>query len=62
MTNVEIVELENKVMNLNNKIKVFSKFLVPTRHVENYNYLGTLDVNLKVLKTSMEDLIEKLDF
>jgi len=62
MTNVEIVELENKVMNLNNKIKVFSKFLVPTRHVENYNYLGTLDVNLKVLKTSIEGLIEKLDF
>jgi len=61
MTNQEIEELEFFVTNLDSKLKLFSSQL-DTRTRDNYNHLGTLDVNLKSLRRKVDKLIKELGY
>jgi hypothetical protein len=62
MVNSEIIRLEENVIRLQTSLKLFNKDIQNLRTSENYNYLGTLDVNLKVLKNRINDVIATLNF
>lgn len=61
MQNHEIEQLEAEVVQLALNLKDFQKG-VASRTSENYNHLGTLDVNLKGLRRRVTDLIEALGY
>jgi len=61
MENKEIEEIENEVVEFMKKLKSFAVKL-SGRTQENYNHLGTLNVNLTILKSEIEKVIERLGF
>jgi hypothetical protein len=61
MENSYIEEVEDSVIALREKLRFFG-WDINFRSSGNYNHLGTLNVNLSVLKTEIEDLQDKLGF
>ena len=63
MENYKIEEIESDVILLKDKLV---KFKIELEHQgrtdKNYNHLGTLDVNCKVLRSQLNRLIDVLDY
>ena len=63
ITNYEIEDIESKIIELRDEIIKFKVRLeYDGRTDENYNHLGTLSVNSKVLESHLKRLIEVLDY
>lgn len=63
ITNNEIMELEDKVIKLMKHVETFHMDLMYRGRTNgNFNHLGTLDVNLKVLMVRVNRLIKTLDY
>ncbi len=61
MENSRIAEVESKVIELQKLLKRFQWELESWgREPDNYNHLGTLDVNAKILKSTCERVIQIL--
>ncbi len=62
MENRDIVRIEEDVTNLSSKLAGFRKVNLPERSSKNYNYLGTLDANLKWLAHEISKTVKELNF
>jgi len=61
MNNSDIEQVENKVKELTVELKQFSPKL-RSRTFGNRNHLGTLDVNLKELRRTIDKLVVSLGY
>ena len=63
MENSEIEKIESDVISLTKKLGMFKLDIeYQGRTEENYNHLGTLDVNCKVLRNQLDRLIKVLNY
>jgi len=62
MENSKIEEFETIIRNTRKLTERFNAKLQEGRERDNYNHLGTLDVNCKCLKIALERLINTLEY
>ena len=63
VTNDEIAAIEEQIMEITMRVQQFKVDLeYRGRTNANYDHLGTLDVNAKVLRSTLTRLIETLDY
>lgn len=60
MQNVDIWEVEEKVCAITKELSGFRYAQLPERRPHNYNSLGTLVVNLHVLRSEINKLIDDI--